>query len=612
MRLPWSPTGSGPSSRSEPGPPSGATSAAVPATAAEVLRLVSEMTLAEKIGQMTQVEKGSITPAEVADYHIGSILSGGGGNPPHNTPQTWADMVHSYLEAGSNTRLRVPVVYGVDAVHGHNNVRGATIFPHNIGLGAVADTDLVARIGRATAEEMAATGVRWTFAPTVAVPQDIRWGRTYEGYSRDPAVVARLGAGLISGLSDVSDGAVPVMACLKHFVGDGGTAWGTVAPPQWVDWWKGWGPQWRIDQGDTQVTENVLRAVHLHPYVAGIDAGAATVMASYSSWNGEKLHGHHHLLTGVLKRELGFEGFVVTDWMGIDQLESSYEASVVRAINAGVDMVMVPIDFRRFIDVVTAATAGGLISIQRIDDAVRRILTAKASVGLTTPVPGDPPLGVVGSAAHRALAAEAARRSVVLLSNDGTLPLRPTPETLYVAGSAAGDIGLQCGGWTIEWQGQAGPITEGTTLLQALRTGHEDVRHAADGVFAGEEKLPLGIVCVAEEPYAEGVGDCAVPDVMAADRAVFSRMRSRCERLVLVVYSGRPLVITDLIEASDAVLAAWLPGTEATELPDLLFGRRRFEGHLPQPWPRTAGDLSDAGAVPLFSMGHGLVAGGGR
>jgi beta-glucosidase len=572
--------------------------------------LVAEMTLAEKIGQMTQVDKGSITPAEVADHHIGSVLSGGGGNPSVNSPDAWRDMVHSYLEAGRDTRLGIPVVYGVDAVHGHSNVRGATIFPHNIGIGAACDVDLVTRIGRATAQEMAATGVRWTFAPTVAVPQDIRWGRTYEGYARDPAVVAQLGAGLVAGLRDASGGNTPVMACLKHYVGDGGTAWGSVTPPAWVDWWKEWGPQWRIDQGDVRVSEDVLRSRHLPPYLAGIDAGAETVMASYSSWNGEKLHGHHQLLTQVLKQELGFGGFVVTDWMGVDQLESSYAASVAQAINAGIDMVMVPFDFRRFIDVVTRAATDGLISMERIDDAVRRILAAKASSGLTDPSMVDPPLEVVGAAEHRALAAEAARRSVVLLADNGLLPLRPATEPLYLAGVAADDMGLQCGGWTIEWQGAVGGITEGTTFRQALATPGLDVRYAADGRFAGDEKLPIGIVCLAEEPYAEGVGDCAVPDVRAEDRVVFARMRERCERLVLVVYSGRPLVITDLIEASDAVVAAWLPGTEATELPGLLFGRWPFEGRLPQPWPHSADELGDPETSPRYAAGHALTIGG--
>ncbi len=555
--------------------------------------VLEEMTLAEKIGQMTQVDKNSITAAEVADHGIGSILSGGGGNPPTNDPGSWRDMVHGFLDAGSDSRLGVPVLYGVDAVHGHSNVRGATIFPHNIGLGAVGDEDLLRRIGQATALEMAATGVRWTFAPTVAVPQDIRWGRTYEGYGRDTALVSRLGAALVQGLRDRSEGQTPVLACLKHYVGDGGTEWGSVAPPEWVRWWDGWGGrEWAIDQGDLRVTEDVLRSVHLPPYAAGVAAGAETVMASYSSWNGEKLHGHHRLLTEILKGELSFDGFVVTDWMGLDQIDPSYDVSVVTALNAGVDMVMVPFEFKRFIDTTTQAVADGRIPMARIDDAVRRILAAKAS--LSGVGDAEPPLDVVGAPGHRALAAEAARRSVVLLANDGTLPLQPAPASVDLAGVAADDIGLQCGGWSVEWQGAEGRITEGTTLRQALEAAIPSVRYAADGQFP-DERAAIGVVCIAEDPYAEGLGDRAIPTVRPQDQLVFERMRARCDRLVLVIYSGRPLVIPELLEEADAAVAAWLPGTEASELPQLLLGDAPFEGRLPYPWPRTARDLSVPG-----------------
>ena len=576
---------------------------------ARAIEHIARMTLAEKIGQMTQVDKGSITPAEVADHGIGSILSGGGGNPPTNDASSWAAMVDSFLEAGRESRLGVPLLYGVDAVHGHSNVRGATIFPHNIGLGATGDADLVRRIGRATALEMAATGVRWTFAPTVAVPHDIRWGRTYEGFGRDPALVSRLGAAMVEGLRGGSRDEVPVLACLKHFVGDGGTTWESVTRAPWVDWWDGWGPDWRIDQGDLRVSEEVLRSVHLRPYIAGIAAGAGTVMASYSSWHGDKIHGHRRLLTDVLKGELGFDGFVVTDWMGLDQLAPSYDESVVAAVNAGIDMVMVPFDFARFIDATTRAVANGRIPVERINDAVRRILTAKASIEPTRGAPDRPPLAVVGAAEHRAVAAEAARRSAVLLANNGTLPLKPVPASLDVAGVAADDIGLQCGGWTVEWQGAAGPITKGTTLREALEAAVPGVRFAADGRFPGGESAEVGVVCVAEDPYAEGPGDRAVPTVREEDRIVFERMRARCDRLVLVIFSGRPLVAPDVLSRADAVVAAWLPGTEATELPGLLLGRFPFEGRTPQPWPRAAADLDRPDAAPLYPAGHGLAAG---
>ncbi len=572
-------------------------------------QLISDMTLAEKVGQMTQVEKNSITPAEVADFAIGSVLSGGGGNPPSNDPASWADMVDSFLEPARDTRLGIPVLYGVDAVHGHSNVRGATIFPHNIGLGAAGDEDLVRRIGMATAQEMAATGVRWTFAPTVAVPCDIRWGRTYEGYSRDPDVVAQLGAALVAGLQAQHPDAVPVLACLKHFVGDGGTTWDSVTPPPWVDWWKDWGPEWRIDQGDLRVSEDLLRSVHLLPYVAGIAAGAPTVMASYSSWNGEKLHSHRHLLTDVLKGELGFDGFVVSDWMALDQIDPRYDSCVTAALNAGIDMVMVPFDFRRFIDATQRAVRDGRIPMRRIDDAVRRILTVKAGLGPDGKGPERPPLSVVGSSDHRTLSAMAARRSAVLLANNGTLPLQPVPQRLELAGSAADDIGLQCGGWTVEWQGASGQITAGTTLREAFEAALPGVSYSSTGSFPDADRAPIGVVCLAEDPYAEGLGDRAVPTVRQEDRVVFERMRARCDRLVLVIYSGRPVVVPDLIDRADAVVAAWLPGTEATELPGLLLGSFCFEGRLPQPWPRSAADLDTPDQQPLYRFGHGLAPG---
>jgi beta-glucosidase len=563
------------------------------------------MTVSEKIGQMTQVSNDSISAAEVADYSIGSMLSGGNGNPKPNTPSMWADMVGSFVDAATNTRLGIPLLYGVDAVHGHSNVGGATVFPHNIGLGATGDDDLVRRIGRATATEMSATGVRWTFAPTLAVPQDIRWGRTYEGYGRDPALVSRLGAALVEGLQGPSRTDCTVLACAKHFVGDGATSWGTVRRNEAPRWWDGWGETWQIDQGDAQISEAELRSVHLPPYAAAIEAGAMTVMASYNSWNGVKLHGHRGLLTDVLKRELGFEGFVVSDWMGVDQIASNYEDAVVASINSGVDMVMVPIDYRRFIEVMTRVTSSGLIPMARIDDAVRRILTAKSSAGLFDPQNESPPLSVVGSQEHRSLAAEAVRRSAVLLKNDRGLPLPPGARSINVAGKAADDIGLHCGGWTVGWQGGPGRITPGTTLVDGLRALPTwEVEYDADGRFP--ERGSVGILCIAEPPYAEGPGDSATPTASEEDRAVFARMRNRTDVLILVIYSGRPLVIPDLIAQADAVVAAWLPGTEGAALGDLLAGLHPFEARTTQPWPLSFAALGDPDAAPLYATGHGL------
>ncbi len=569
----------------------------------QVEGLVAEMSLAEKIGQMTQAANVAITPAEVADLALGSVLSGGSGLPTPNRPEAWADMVGSFVEAATGSRLGVPLLYGVDAVHGHALVPGATVFPHNIGLGAAGDPALVERIGAATAVEMLATGIRWTFAPTVAVPHDIRWGRTYEGFGRDPALVASLGAAFIRG---VQGGRPAVLTCPKHFLADGGTTWDTVVAPGWLDWWDAWGETWRIDQGDARLAESELRRLHLEPYRAAAAAGARTVMASYSSWNGDKLHGHRYLLTEVLKGEVGFDGFVVSDWMGIQQLDRSFEASVVAAINAGVDMVMVPLEFRRFIEVATAAVGAGEIPLRRIDDAVRRILTAKASIGLLDGDAGgdDVPLTALGRPEHRALAAEAARRSAVLLADNGVLPLHPAPAQLDVGGRAADDIGLQCGGWTAGWQGAPGPITGGTTLLAALRAALPGaVRYRPDGGPTGD-RSSLGVACIAEPPYAEGLGDRAVPGATEEDRAMFARMRARCDRLILVVYSGRPLVIPDLVDEADAVIAAWLPGSEATLLPDLLLGRAPFAGRLPQPWPASEQDVEGAAGRPA-SMSTG-------
>ncbi|MDF1596899.1 MAG: glycoside hydrolase family 3 protein [Acidimicrobiia bacterium] len=568
-------------------------------------QLIAGMTPAEKIGQMTQASNEAITPREVADLSIGSVLSGGNGNPTPNTPSVWADMVGSFVEAAGQSGI--PLVYGVDAVHGHSNVGGATIFPHNIGLGSAGDEGLVERIGQATATEMRATGIRWTFAPTVAVPQDIRWGRTYEGYGRDPELVAKQSAALVRGLQGSGQGPLSVLACAKHFVGDGATTWGTAPRFSWEHWWDGWGDSWQIDQGDARISEEQLRSIHLRPYIAALEAGVMTVMASYNSWNGEKLHAHHGLLSGVLKEELGFRGFVVSDWMGVDQIDSDYETSVVRAINAGVDMVMVPDDYLRFIEVMKRVTASGRIPVERIDDAVRRILRAKLAAGLFDPQPPTPPLSAVGSTEHRALAAEAVRGSAVLLKNDGALPLAAGARSIEVAGRAADDIGLQCGGWTVGWQGGSGRTTAGTTLLDGLRASSpHGIEFDPSGDFSSPNRPDIGIVCIAEPPYAEGPGDRATPTASDEDRAVFARMRERADVLVLVVYSGRPLVIPDLIDRADAVVAAWLPGSEGAALGEVLSGLHRFSARTSQPWPRSFEALDDPEPTPLFPAGHGL------
>ncbi len=574
---------------------------------ARVADLLARMTLAEKIGQMTQVEKNSIQKDDLTTQAIGSLLSGGGGYPTPNTPAAWARMVNEFQEYALRSRLGIPLIYGVDAVHGHNNVAGAVIFPHNIGLGAANDPELMARIGRVTAAEMAATGVYWDFAPVVAVSQDIRWGRTYEGYSENTALVATLGTAYLRGLQgdSLADPAT-VLGTPKHYVGDGGTAWGSAAIGTY-----------HLDTGVTEVDEATLRAVHLSPYVAAIEAGAQSIMISYSSWGGSKLHGQKYLITEVLKGELGFEGFTVSDWGGIDRIAPDYYDAVVTAINAGVDMAMVPFDYERYIATVTRAVEAGDISTERIDDAVRRILRVKFALGLfEQPFAAEMLLAEVGSPAHRAVAREAVAKSLVLLKNaEETLPLPTDLPRLYVTGQAADDIGQQCGGWTIEWQGKLGDITPGTTILQAIRASvaaTTTVDYDPTGRFETVQgQVPVCIAVVGETPYAEGVGDRADLALSVNDVRMLERLRARCDQLVVVLISGRPLIVTEQIDYWDALVAAWLPGTEGQGVADGLFGARPFTGKLPYTWPRAMEQLplsrltADGGA-PLFPFGYGL------
>jgi len=595
-----------------------------------VAALLTQMTLAEKIGQMTQVEKGSIQPRDVTRYFIGSVLSGGGGSPASNTPESWLAMVNDYQEAALETRLGIPLLYGVDAVHGHAAVVGATVFPHNIGLGAADDPDLMRRIGQATAAEMAATGIRWNFAPVVAVPQDVRWGRTYESFGEDPALVSRLAAPYIEGLQNDATGQrfgdpATVVATPKHFVADGGTAFGSASTANM-------GVQYLLDQGDAPIDEATLRTLHLPPYQAAVDAGAASVMASFSSINGVKMHANRDLLTGVLGDELGFEGFVVSDWQGIDQIPGDYTSDVVTAINAGIDMVMVPYDYKLFIETLSKAVERGDVSQERIDEAVGRILRVKLEMGLLDGDPMQPgaPLEVVGSTEHRALARQAVRQSLVLLKNDrNALPLIEDTPLIYVGGEAADDIGIQIGGWATQWQGQVGDITDGTTILggiQEVSKPGSNVIYDAAGRFDGFTNADGGqlladtsIAVVAERPYAEGVGDSADLALPPADLAMVQRMRVSSRRLVLVVLAGRPVDITDLLPLADAVVVAWLPGSEGAGVADALFAQSPFTGTLPYTWPRSVDQLPreasaqtpqlDTGQddAPLFPAGFGLT-----
>lgn len=577
--------------------------------------LLACMTLEEKIGQMTQVEKNSIGTGDITKYFIGSILSGGGGSPNNNTPTGWAEMIHAFQDEALATRLGIPLIYGVDAVHGHGNLYGATIIPQEIGLGAANDPDLMDRIGRATATEMLATGTTWNFAPVVAVPQDIRWGRTYEAYSEDTDLVSTLGAAYIRGLQSQPEGfnaeagdSIYVLATPKHFLGDGGTVYGSSTQIGYL-----------LDQGDMQLDETTVRALYLTPYKAAVEAGAMSVMVSFSSWNGTKMHAQKYLITDVLKSELGFKGFVVSDWGGIDQIDSNdYYKSVVTAVNAGVDMNMVPYEYVRFIDTMKRAIANGDIPQERIDDAVRRILTVKFMLGLFYhPYPDAALASSIRSPEHLDLAREAVRKSLVLLKNvANALPLPKNIPDIFVAGEGADNIGMQCGGWTIGWQGESGDIQPGTTILEGIQaavTPDTRVEYNSIGKFDG--MADVGIVVVGEQPYAEGVGDARDLNLSQSDVQTITNIRAHSRKLVVIILSGRPLIITGQYQMADAWVAAWLPGTEGAGIADVLFGDYPFTGKLPYTWPRTNEQLPinknnsanlTGCAAPLFLYGYGL------
>ena len=582
---------------------------------ARVDDLLGRMTLDEKLGQMALIEKGSIDPAGVARLGIGAVLSGGGGYPPgDNTVAGWRAMVAGYQEAALRTRLAIPVLYGVDAVHGHASVVGAVVFPHNVGLGAAANPDLVEAIARATAREMLATGIPWNYAPVLAVPRDVRWGRTYEGYGEDPELVTRLALAALRGLQG-DDLAAPgaVLATPKHFVGDGATAFGTSPIPGGL-----------LDRGDADVDEATLRRVHLAPYVAAVAAGARSVMVSFSSWGGLPLHAHAYLIRDVLREELGFTGFVVSDWAGVDEVSADYDQAVVASVNAGIDLVMVPYEAERFLASLRRAVERGHVEVDRIDEAVAAILRVKFELGLFERPYGDPALQAeVGSDAHRALARDAVAQTLVLLKNaDGALPLQADAiETVLVTGSGADSIGVQSGGWTIEWQGSTASLTPGTTILEGLEAGFgagTTVRHDPRGRFLDGDGQPLraevGIAVVAEPPYAEWFGDSADLALPVRDRALVETLRAQVDTLIVVVLSGRPVVLDRILEVADAVVAAWLPGSEGDGVSDVLFGVRDFNGTLPYTWPRTAEQLpfdldalaTDGPDAPLFARGYGL------
>ncbi len=582
--------------------------------------LLERMTTDQKLGQMIMAERASTTSDDVREHGLGSVLSGGGSTPGANHPADWVTMNDAYW-AGSmaedDGRLPIPLLYAIDAIHGNANVLGATVFPHNIGLGAAHDPDLIERVAQVCAREVLATGLDWTFAPTLAVVRNVHWGRTYESFSEDPALVASYADRYVRGLQG-DLGTDSVIACAKHWVGDGGTANGE-------------------DQGNTTLSEAELDRVHFAPYHTALNAGVLTVMASFNSWNTEKCHGHRYLLTDMLKQRMNFDGIVVSDWDGIDQLSDDYDQAIVLSVNAGMDMIMISADWRRCLDGLKRAVAVGAVPMERIDDAVRRILSVKIRYGLfERPRPADRPWSnhdSFGGAAHREVAREAVRKSLVLLKNDrAMLPVAKQARVL-VAGKNADNRGHQCGGFTVAWQGVSGAeqIIGGTSIWEGIRTLAPQAVLSVDGSAADAAQHDVAIVVIGEVPYAEGMGDIRTGGRVASgsgfggptsqlspygrtielselhpeDLATIRAIAAKGIPVVTVLVSGRPLVVNHELAESAAFVAAWLPGSEGDGVADVLFGDHDFQGTLSFTWPeRPMVNPADAGV--RFSRGFGL------
>ena len=567
--------------------------------------LLNQMTIDEKIGQMTQVDQQFLNDiSDISKYGFGSLLSGGGSTPKVNEPQAWAEMYDKYQQEALSSRLKIPLLYGIDAVHGHNNVVGATIFPHNIGLGATRDAKLVESVARATALEVAATGIDWDFAPCLAVPNDYRWGRTYEGFSEDTELVTELGNAAILGYQSTDiDNPNSVLACAKHFIGDGGTLFGT-------------GLNGKIDRGNLAISEEELRKTHLPPFEKAIESGVATFMAAYNTWNDVRCHANKYLLTDLLKDELGFKGFVVSDWAAIEQIPGDYKSDIIISINAGIDMVMVPgavrfgnESYEKFMTLFKEAIEEGSIPMSRVDDAVRRILLIKKQSGLfDRPFSDQQLLAHIGSQKHRDIAREAVRKSLVLLKNDNALlPLPKNGKKIIVAGRGANNIGMQSGGWTISWQGEMENKTEGTSVLDAIKLAVDpnvSVQFSEDGKNAEGD---IAVVVIGEEPYAEMEGDRDDLKLNKKDLDVIKRLKNKNIPVVVVLFSGRPMIITDEIDQWDSLVAAWLPGTEGQGISDVLFGDYNPTGKLSFSWPKSINQFPITKSDSyLFDFGYGL------
>nr|KYP71062.1 Lysosomal beta glucosidase [Cajanus cajan] len=584
--------------------------------------LLKRMTLEEKIGQMVQIERSVATPQVMKKYFIGSVLSGGGSVPATNaTAESWVKMVNGIQNGSLSTRLGIPMIYGIDAVHGHNNVYKATIFPHNVGLGVTRqvyiycneDPVLIKKIGDATALEVRATGIQYAFAPCIAVCRDPRWGRCYESYSEDPKIVRAM-TEIIPGLQgDNSRKGVPyvagknkVAACAKHYVGDGGTTKG-------------------INENNTVISYRELLSIHMPAYHDSIVKGVSSVMVSYSSWNGKKMHANHYLVTDYLKNKLKFRGFVISDWLGIDRItsppHSNYSYSIQAGVGAGIDMIMVPINFTEFIDDMTYQVKNNIIPVSRIDDAVERILRVKFVMGLfENPLADLSLVNQLGNKEHRQLARGAVRKSLVLLKNGKSAdkPLLPLPKKaakILVAGSHANNLGYQCGGWTITWQGLGGNnLTVGTTILDAVKQTIDPATKVVynenpDSNFVNSNNFSYAIVIVGEVPYAETFGDSLNLTIAEPGPSTITKVCGSIKCVVLLI-TGRPVVIQPYLSKIDALVAAWLPGTEGQGVTDLLFGDYGFTGKLARTWFKTVDQLpmnvGDKYYDPLFPFGFGI------
>jgi beta-glucosidase len=584
------------------------------AVEARVSALLAQMTLDEKVGQMTQVGFSFLASSDdITTYGLGSVLAGGDDAPTGNTPADWLAMTATYRAKAAATRLKIPILFGIDAVHGNAKVKGATVFPHDIGMGCAHDTALVTNAQTVTAAEVLAMGITWVFSPDVDVGRDERWGRTYESYGEDPTLVSGMAAAAVHGYQGASLASPgSVLACAKHAIGAGGTVWGT-------------GVDGGIDQGDVALDEADMRSIHLPPFQAAIGAGAMSIMVSYSSFQNVKMSASSKWLTDVIKGELGFRGFLVSDWGAIYQLPGTRRQAAAQAINAGIDMVMVPDDYVDFIADVKSLVGEGTIPQTRVDDAVRRILRAKVLAGLfDAPYPDGGGLAEVGGDSHRAIARQAARESLVLLKNEGALLPLSKSARIHVAGSGANDLGIQSGGWTLGWQGSVGvdaaALGGGTTILDALRSAAASpglVTYSADGT--GAAGASLGVVVLSESPYAEYHGDTSDPSFgNAASPAIYdgtaasivANMTAAKIPLVLLLVTGRPIRIESLLPTFGAVVAAWLPGSEGAGVADVLYGDANFVGTLSKSWPKDATPLpivhDQSGYDPLFAYGFGL------